>query len=98
MQYRQIGSVVTAVQFTGDNEDECAHVAGGLDRFHLLDADDPDRTWDPHRVAEVWDCVGKCWRGVYAGDWIAVYAPRRTLPPIPGSTFGTTYYPAEESA
>jgi hypothetical protein len=96
MQYRQIGTVVTAVQFTGDNEDECAHVAGGLDRFHLLDDDDHRGYGDTLREAEVWDSIGKCWRGVSRGDWIVTWAPRCTLPPIPGHTFGNTYHPAEE--
>lgn len=98
MQYRQVGTVITAVQFTGENEAECALVAGGLDRFHLLDDDDRRGYGSSRREAEVWDCADKCWRGVSRGDWIAVWAPRCTLPPIPGVMFGTSYHPMEEGA
>lgn len=64
--FRKKPVVITAVQFTGENEQAILDFAPG--KFSLVHED--DRTDDPEGVAEIYDELHSTWVLVYRNDWI----------------------------
>lgn len=77
---------VTAVQWTGDNEDEIVAFAGDL--FHAVDPE--DRGDDPDQTAAVMDALHNTWVRVYDGQWI-VRGVKGEFYPVAADVFAETY-------
>lgn len=66
--YRSRPVMVTAVQWTGDNESALKEFAGW--RFDVLDAEDRANCDDPEATAQFHEVTRSTWKLVYVGDWI----------------------------
>jgi len=66
IQFRKKPVVVTAVQWTGDNEAELIAFTGG--KFEEIDP--TDRLDDPDKTGQVFDVLHRTWVGVLPGQWV----------------------------
>lgn len=91
--YRKKPVEITAIQWTGDNEQDVIAFTGS-GKFAALDPE--DRTDDPELTAEVFagDELHNTWVGVYTGQWI-IRGAQGELYPCAADVFAATYEPVE---
>lgn len=85
-QFRKKPVVVTAVQWTGDNEAELIEFTGK--RFHEVPPE--DRLDDPDVTGSVFDVLHSTWVGVLAGQWV-ICGVKGEFYPIDEAVLAETY-------
>lgn len=89
-QFRKRPVVVSAIQWTGDNEAQVREFTGG--NFEAVDPDDRANSDDPENTAAVLDSLHSSWIGLRTGDWV-VRGPRGEFYAIKDDVLRETYEP-----
>lgn len=93
-QFRKRPVVVSAIQWTGDNEREIREWCGPS---MFVSVAPEDRTDDPEITAEVLDVLHSTWVGVKTGQWI-VRGVKGEFYPIDQAVLAETYEPVNADA
>lgn len=90
--FRKKPIVITAIQWTGDNEPEVCLFADG--NFEALPDEDRANSDDPAATAQVYDRLHSTWVLVQTGDWI-LRGIQGEFYPCRSDVFDATYEPVD---
>jgi len=93
--FRKRPVVVSALQWTGGNEQELAEFTRG--NFMAVDEADRENSDDPENTGAVLDSLHSSWIGMRTGDWV-IRGPRGEFYAIRGDVLAEMYEPVEAPA